>query len=62
MHLPLILALTLASAAAASAADLRTGFRDALELDAELRGLVAHRSVVEARRQGSQALLPGHRR
>ena len=43
----------------ADAGDLRSGFRDALELNAELRGLAAQRAVIEARRQGTQAILPG---
>ena len=40
------------------AGDLRTGFRDALELNAELRGLAAQRAVIEARGQGARTLLP----
>ena len=43
----------------ALAGDVRSGFRDALELNAELRGLTAQRAVIEARMQGARALLPG---
>lgn len=58
MRLPLFAACCLAWSGAALAGDLRTGFRDAVELNAELRGLVAQRGVIEARRQGTQTLLP----
>lgn len=58
MRLILIATLCLAGSVA-SAADLRTGFRDAVGLNAELQGLGAQRAVIEARRQGAQALLPG---
>jgi len=58
MRLYLILACGLVWSGAAPAGDLRTGFRDAVALNAELRGLVAQRSVIEARQQGAQTLLP----
>lgn len=60
MHLRLtVLAACLVWSSVALSADLRAGFQGAVELDAELRGLMAQRRVVEARRQGSEALLPG---
>lgn len=57
-RLSLTLACCLGLAGQAFAGDLRSGFRDALELNAELRGLAAQRAVIEARRQGTQTLLP----
>jgi outer membrane protein, heavy metal efflux system len=59
MRLLAILACCIAWSGSPIAADLPTGFRDAVGLNAELRGLTAQRAVIEARRQGTQALLPG---
>lgn len=55
----LLITAALAWAVPATAEDIRSGFRAAVELNAELRGLMAQRAVIEARRQGAQALLPG---
>lgn len=59
MRLSLFFACCLAWSGATFAGDLRTGFRDAVELNAELRGLVAQHGMIDARRQGTQTLLPG---
>lgn len=59
MRLPFIIACCIAWPGSSLAADLRAGFRDAVGLSAELRGLEAQRAVIGARRQGTQALLPG---
>ena len=59
MRLPFIIACCIAWSGSSLAADLRAGFRDAVGLSAELRGLEAQRAVINARRQGTQALLPG---
>jgi len=58
MRLSFMFACGLVWSGAALAGDLRTGFRDAVELNAELRGLVAQRAVIEARQQGAHTLLP----
>ncbi|MBY0265134.1 MAG: hypothetical protein K2W84_01895, partial [Burkholderiales bacterium] len=54
----LLITAALTWAAPGHAADIRAGFQAAIELNAELRGLVAQRAVIEARRQGAQAFLP----
>lgn len=41
------------------AADLRSGFTAALELNADIRALSAQRAVIAARRRGTETLLPG---
>ncbi|WP_426960362.1 TolC family protein [Muricoccus radiodurans] len=55
-HLVFLLTLV---AARVAAADLREGFAAALALNADLRGLEAQRGVVDARRGGANAFLPG---
>lgn len=59
MRLPVIVACCIAWSGTSLAADLVTGFRSAVELNAELRGLTAQRAVIQARREGTQTLLPG---
>ena len=54
----LLLATVLVWATPGQAYDVRSGFNAAVDLNAELRGLLAQRAVIEARRQGSQSLLP----
>lgn len=54
----LLITAALTWAVPGHAADIRAGFQAAIELNAELRGLVAQRAVIEARRQGAQAFLP----
>ena len=55
LALPLIFGVQSPSAAA----DLRSGFAAAVELNAEIRALTAQRDVIAARRRGSETLLPG---
>lgn len=58
MRLFVFAACCLAWSGSALSGDLQTGFREAVELNADLRGLVAQRGVIDARRQGAQTLLP----
>lgn len=61
LRLPLagLIGLALLLPMAVGAADLRTGFAAALELNAELRALAAQRDVLAARRRQGETLLPG---
>lgn len=55
----LVSVLSLAAANAGHAADLRSGFAAAIELNADIRALSAQRDVLAARRRGSESFLPG---